>query len=78
MDGFSLGRSERDQRAAPNPDALGSVNTSLIPATQTGGATGGLTTSLGSQDPFTFGEAAISFEALFGSAARAARSVRPT
>ena len=50
-----------------DPDALGSVNTSLIPANQTGGATGGLTTALGSQDPFTFGEAAISFEALFGS-----------
>jgi hypothetical protein len=52
-----------------DPDALGSVNTSLIPANQTGGATGGLTTALGSQDPFTFGEAAISFEALFGSGA---------
>ncbi len=44
-----------------NPDALGSVNASLIPAGETGG--------LGSQDPFTFGEAAISFEALFGSGA---------
>jgi hypothetical protein len=44
-----------------NPDALGSVNTSLIPAGETGG--------LGSQDPFTFGEAAISFEALFGTGA---------
>jgi hypothetical protein len=52
-----------------DPDALGSVNTSLIPSNQTGGATGGLTASLGSQDPFTFGEAAISFEALFGSGA---------
>jgi hypothetical protein len=52
-----------------DPDALGSINTSLIPANQTGGATGGLTASLGSQDPFTFGEAAISFEALFGSGA---------
>jgi hypothetical protein len=52
-----------------DPDALGSINTSLIPANQTGGATGGLTTALGSQDPFTFGEAAISFEALFGSGA---------
>jgi len=52
-----------------DPDALGSVNTSLIPSNQTGGATGGLTTNLGSQDPFTFGEAAISFEALFGSGA---------
>jgi hypothetical protein len=52
-----------------DPDALGSVNTSLIPANQTGGMTGGLTASLGSQDPYTFGEAAISFEALFGSGA---------
>jgi hypothetical protein len=52
-----------------DPDALGSINTSLIPADQTGGATGGLTTALGSQDPFTFGEAAISFEALFGEGA---------
>ena len=49
-----------------DPDALGSVNTTVIPATDTGGETGGLTASLGSQDPFTFGEAAISFEALFG------------
>jgi hypothetical protein len=44
-----------------SPDARGSVNTSSIAATGTGG--------LGSQDPFTFGEAAISFEALFGSGA---------
>jgi hypothetical protein len=44
-----------------NPKALGSVNTSLIPATETGG--------LGSQDPFTFGEAAIKFSALFGEGA---------
>jgi hypothetical protein len=41
-----------------SPDALGSVNASLI-------ASG----PLGSQDPFTFGEAAITFEALFGSGA---------
>ena len=46
-----------------NPDALGSINTTSIPATETGGATGGLTTGLGSQDPFTFGETAISFQA---------------
>jgi hypothetical protein len=52
-----------------NANALGSVNTSLIPANQTGGATGGLTTALGSQDAFTFGEATISFAALFGSGA---------
>ena len=52
-----------------SPDALGSINTSLIPSSETGGATGGLTASLGSQDPFTFGEAAISFETLFGSGA---------
>ena len=42
-------------------DALGSINTSLIPANQTGG--------LGTQDPYTFGEAAISFDALFGTGA---------
>ncbi|MBA3426916.1 MAG: hypothetical protein ACR2HO_00175 [Rubrobacteraceae bacterium] len=52
-----------------NADALGSINTSLIPATDTGGTTGGLTTALGSQDPYTFGEAAISFDALFGEGA---------
>jgi len=52
-----------------NPDALGSINTTTIPATETGGATGGLTTALGQQDPFTFGEAAISFDALFGEGA---------
>jgi hypothetical protein len=52
-----------------SPDALGSVNTSTIPATETGGVSGGLTTALGSQDPFTFGEAAISFDALFGTGA---------
>jgi hypothetical protein len=52
-----------------NPDAIGSVNTSTIPSNETGGTSGGLTASLGSQDPFTFGEAAISFEALFGSGA---------
>jgi hypothetical protein len=52
-----------------SPSALGSVNTSTIPANQTGGVSGGLTTALGSQDPFTFGEAAISFEALFGTGA---------
>jgi Cu/Zn superoxide dismutase len=40
-----------------NPQALGSVNTSTIPATETGG--------MGSQDPFTFGEASVSFAALF-------------
>src|SRR5215207_4485037 len=55
--------------ADPDPDALGSINTSLIPANETGGVSGGLTTALGSQDPFTFGEAAISFDALFGSGA---------
>jgi len=52
-----------------SPDALGSINSSLIPDTETGGISGGLTASLGSQDPFTFGEAAISFEALFGTGA---------
>jgi hypothetical protein len=52
-----------------SPDALGSINTTSIPASGTGGASGGLTTALGSQDPFTFGETAISFEALFGSGA---------
>ncbi len=49
-----------------NPDALGSVNTTTIPASETDGATGGLTTALGSQDPYTFGEAAINFDAIFG------------
>ena len=48
-------------------DALGSVNTAFIPASETDGATGGLTTALGSQDPYTFGEASVSFDALFGS-----------
>jgi hypothetical protein len=52
-----------------DPDARGSVNTSTIPTNESGGATGGLTTALGQQDPFTFGEAAISFEALFGEGA---------
>jgi hypothetical protein len=46
--------------------ALGTVNTSLIPANQAGGATNGLTTALGQQDPRTFGEASIAFSALFG------------
>jgi hypothetical protein len=49
-----------------NPNALGSINTSLIPANQAGGATNGLTTQLGPLDPRTFGEASISFSALFG------------
>ena len=49
-----------------NPSALGSINTSLIPANQAGGATNGLTTQLGPLDPRTFGEATISFSALFG------------
>jgi hypothetical protein len=52
-----------------SPDALGSVNTSTIPSTESGGVSGGLTTALGQQDPFTFGEASITFEALFGSGA---------
>jgi hypothetical protein len=39
-------------------EALGTINTSLIPATESDG--------LGSLDPRTFGEAAISFDALFG------------
>jgi hypothetical protein len=41
-----------------NPDAIGSVNTSAIDADDAGG--------LGDLDAFTFGEAVISFEALFG------------
>jgi hypothetical protein len=49
-----------------NPNALGSINTSLIPANQAGGATNGLTTQLGPLSPRTFGEATISFSALFG------------
>ncbi|WP_030205106.1 Ig-like domain-containing protein [Streptomyces sp. NRRL S-87] len=40
-----------------NAQALGSVNTSTIPANQAG--------SLGPLDPFTFGEAAVSFNAIF-------------
>src|SRR5439155_3014798 len=44
---------------------LGSVNSSTIASTDSGGATGGLTASLGTQDPFTFGEAAVTFHALF-------------
>jgi hypothetical protein len=47
------------------PDALGAVNTTAIAATSTGGETGGLTVSLGSQDAFTFGEASLTFKALF-------------
>ncbi|WP_329385297.1 hypothetical protein OG625_25225 [Streptomyces sp. NBC_01351] len=42
-----------------NPLAVGSVNTNTIPANQTGGLS---TTAL---SPFTFGEAAISYNALF-------------
>jgi hypothetical protein len=49
-----------------NAQAAGSVNTGTLPANQTGGATQGLTTALGQQDPFTFGEASITFKALFG------------
>ena len=54
-----------------NPNALGSINTTQIPGTtppgnQSGGATNGLTTALGTLDPRTFGEASISFSALFG------------
>jgi hypothetical protein len=49
-----------------NSNALGSINTSLIPANQAGGATNGLTTQLGPLSPRTFGEATISFSALFG------------
>jgi hypothetical protein len=43
--------------SGPGGTALGSVNTSAIPAADTGG--------IGSQDPLTFGEAAVSFSALF-------------
>jgi len=43
--------------SGPGGQALGSVNTSAMTAADTGG--------LGSQDPYTFGEAAISFSALF-------------
>jgi hypothetical protein len=44
-----------------NPLAVGSINRDTIPASASGG--------LGQLDPFTFGEAAISFEALFGEGA---------
>jgi hypothetical protein len=65
------GTSDKDCPGGPTveSDALGSVNTSTIPANQAGGATNGLTTALGAQDPFTFGETSISFEALFGEGA---------
>jgi hypothetical protein len=43
--------------SGPGGSAIGSVNTSTIAAAETGG--------MGSQDPFTFGEAAISFSAIF-------------
>ncbi|MDX6411324.1 MAG: hypothetical protein QOE91_840, partial [Gaiellaceae bacterium] len=43
--------------SGPGGQALGAVNTSAMIAAETGG--------LGSQDPYTFGEAAISFSALF-------------
>jgi hypothetical protein len=45
-----------------NPDAIGSVNTTTIPENQAGGAQ---PAGIGQQDPFTFGEAAIKFSALF-------------
>jgi hypothetical protein len=48
-----------------NTTARGSGNTSLIPASETGGISGGLTASLGSQDPFTFGEAAVAYSVIF-------------
>jgi hypothetical protein len=41
-----------------NPDAIGAVNTAAITAGNSGG--------IGALDPYTFGEAVISFEALFG------------
>src|SRR5205085_2727041 len=40
-----------------NPDAIGSVNTSTIAAADAG--------AVGGADPYTFGEAALSFKALF-------------
>jgi len=46
--------------SGPGDKALGSVNTSTIPANQTGGINEG-----NPLDPFTFGEAAINFNALF-------------
>ena len=48
----------------PSATALGSVNTALIPANQAGGV--GNPPS-GTLDPFTFGEAAINFSAIFPS-----------
>jgi hypothetical protein len=47
-----------------NPAALGSVNTSAIASNNSGGDP---PAGLGSLDPFTFGEASITFGALFGS-----------
>jgi hypothetical protein len=49
-----------------DPLAIGSINTTTIPANQAGGLP---PAGLGQLDPFTFGEAAISFEALFGEGA---------
>jgi hypothetical protein len=46
-----------------NPAALGSVNTSTIASADSGGSP---PAGVGSQDPFTFGEASITFGALFG------------
>ena len=57
--------------AAPTRTALGAVNTSADRGRPTSGGIGAL-------DPFTFGEAAISFQALFGGTTGAARSARPT
>jgi hypothetical protein len=47
-----------------NASALGSVNTSTIPANEAGGAQ---PAGIGAQDPFQFGEAALKFSALFPS-----------
>ena len=41
-----------------NPDAVGSINSSTIAAADSGG--------IGSQDPLTFGETAVNFNAIFG------------
>jgi hypothetical protein len=48
--------------SGPGGTAVGSVNTSTIPTNQAGGAQ---PAGIGQQDPFTFGEAAVAFSALF-------------
>jgi hypothetical protein len=48
-----------------NAQAVGSINTSLISGAGNTGTVGGV--AIGNLTPFTFGEASVSFDALFGS-----------